>query len=139
MQSKYHGLTRLLSFIILFQVQALLFAQSLRRKVSLSGDLRVELKYDGIRGKQQGRPRWIQTITFKPNIIIPKLPALNFLLKLSSLEETIRQPFNRINLHVSKKWGVFYLGDAYPVFSKYSLNGILVRVLVLMFNLVLFA
>jgi len=118
-------------FLVFFLWHALVFAQVPTfegiQSVSISGELRGELQYDNITGKDQGRPKWIHTLLFTPTISFPGLPALDFQLKFSSLDESIRQPFNRFSLHTNWNWGDFYLGDAYPVFSKHSLNGILVR------------
>ena len=118
-------------FVLFSCTTTLLTAQTFSRpqikKPTLSGDIRAEMQYDGIRGRQQGRPKWIRTLEVTPTISLPNLPTFNLLINISTLESYLRQPFNRFNLQIQPPWGGFYLGDSYPVFSKYSLNGILVR------------
>ena len=97
------------------------------RTTAFSGDLRAEVKLDDVQGDPQGRPRWIQTVSFTPHLTLPFVKQLDILLQVSSLENTLRQPFNRFNLRIRRSWGNVTLGDANPVYSKLTLNGILVR------------
>ncbi len=105
------------------------YAQILNRfkKTTVSGDVRAEWQYDRITGMPQNRPKNIRTLSFAPQFNIPGLPKFGFVFKLSSLESYLRQPFNRFALQLLPRWGGLYLGDAYPVLSKYTLNGILIR------------
>ncbi|MBN2410851.1 hypothetical protein JXQ31_04100 [candidate division KSB1 bacterium] len=98
-----------------------------RQRVALAADFYTDIQYDRVTGNPQQRPEWIRTFTFVPQIDIPGLPTINFLIKVSSLESMLRQPFNRYLLRFSPTIGPLSFGDSYPVFSRYTLNGILVR------------
>jgi len=116
--------------LIVFASTAFPFDLTIKDKtlVSLSGSVSWELQWDKVTGKDQGRPEWVNTFTFTPSISFFKIPIpLDFLFTLSSLESAIRQPFNKFNLHFRRPWLDFYLGDAYPSYSEYTLNGIRIR------------
>jgi hypothetical protein len=91
-----------------------------------SGNARLEMQYDGIEGKDQGRPQWIRTLILNPSFSFLGAP-LQMPITLSTLESGLRQPFNRFNLHYSKNWFDLKILDTYPNFSLLSLSGSLVR------------
>lgn len=93
----------------------------------LSADISAGVTYDGITGMDQRRPKWIRTLSIAPRLAIPQLPVMDLLVKLSSLEDRMRQPFNRFSLATRWDWGSATAGDAYPQFSRFTLNGILLR------------
>jgi hypothetical protein len=124
-----NGLYKIVYWLILTGT-ASLYSQntaSPQQKFGLSGDVRAEFYNDGITGKPQNRPENIHSIQMTPSLAIPGLPQMNFSVKMSSLENGSRQPFNRFGLQLVPRWGSLFLGDSYPVFSKYTLNGILLR------------
>jgi len=123
-------MVRIILGLIVFASTALSFDLTIKDKtlVSLSGSVSWELQWDKVTGKDQGRPEWVNTFTFTPSISFFKIPIpLDFLFTLSSLESATRQPFNRFNFHFGRPWLDFYLGDAHPSYSEYTLNGVLVR------------
>jgi len=105
--------------------QNLPFSQG--RKITWSGEFLTELKYDNITGVNQNRPRWIRSMYLSGSLNLPGIPPLDMKFNLSSLDQNIRQYFNRLSLHVSKSWIDLYLGDTYPDYSQYTLKGIPVR------------
>jgi len=122
----YYNLFSLFSIIIFCFFPGSVTAQY-QQHVSFAADFHVDMQYDRVTGHPQQRPEWIRTISFVPQIDIPGLPQINLLFRLSSLESMLRQPFNRYLLRISPTIGPFTFGDSYPVFSRYTLNGILVR------------
>ncbi len=91
-----------------------------------SGTARFEIQYDGITGKNQNRPKWIRTLSVNPSVLLFGF-SIDVPLTVSTLESGARQPFNRFRLNYKTNWFGIQLFDAYPTFSPFSLNGLLVR------------
>ncbi|MCP4581776.1 MAG: hypothetical protein GY839_09160 [candidate division Zixibacteria bacterium] len=120
-----------LIFLIYLSLSAEIKAQKLPlgsgRIFSWSGECQAELKYDDIKGAGQNRPRWIRSLYLSGSLNVPGIPPIDLKFKLSSLNQSIRQYFNRLSLHVSKSWIDLYLGDTYPDYSRYTLKSIPIR------------
>ncbi len=97
------------------------------RSIRFSGQFHAELIYDDITGKNQKRPEWVRSSYLSGELSIPGLPPVDLRLRLSSLEKSIRQYFNRFSVKTGNNWIDIGLGDVYPDYSKYTLNGIMVR------------
>jgi hypothetical protein len=94
--------------------------------VRFSGEASADFQYDHVHFPSQGRPEWISTLTVNPRLMING-QSLSLLVKVSSLDKSDLQPFNRLGLHAANKWAKLRLGDSNPVYSQYSVNGVLVR------------
>lgn len=95
--------------------------------MGFEGQFQADLLYDNITGKDQNRPKWVRSSYFSGELTVPGLPPLDLKVRLSSLEESVRQYFDRFSVKGGNDWIDLRLGDVNPVYSKYSLNGILVR------------
>ncbi|MCH7762074.1 hypothetical protein IIA15_11875, partial [candidate division TA06 bacterium] len=115
------------SFTILFLLgQGVVAAEDGGTPIKFSGIVRYDNQYDGIDGKDQGRPKWIRTLVLNPSLSIFGY-ALDFPLTFSTLESEIRQPFNRFNLHIGRDWSELDTLGTYKNLSRYAPSGTLLR------------
>jgi hypothetical protein len=93
---------------------------------TLTGTVSTFSELYSIDGREARRPYQTGRLMLRPTVSFSGI-QIPLEIMLSTEESGDRQSFNRFAATPTWKWGKFYIGDFYPQFSPFTLNGITVR------------